>query len=241
MPNLISRIKTLFIDDNQLSIQLEHILGFKPKQLSLYQIALSHRSQADEMTCNNERLEFLGDAFLGAIVGEYLFKKYPIQDEGFLTELRSKIVRRESLDTIANRMGIKKLLQFNTNDKSFVRSHIFGNALEALVGAVYLDQGYLKTKKFIINNILKAYIDVETLAQTDTNYKNKLLNWAQTNKLSLNFEITEVENQNRRKVFTVAVIINNNVTCEGSAFSKKEAGQVAAKKALEILLIKSNA
>ena len=225
----------MFSPDKQLSAQLEHLLGFKPKHLPYYQLALVHRSKLDELARNNERLEYLGDAFIGAIVGEYLFKKYPTQSEGFLTEMRSRIVRRETLNNVANRIGLQKLVQYNVHDRGFERSHIFGNALEALVGAVYLDQGYAKTRTFIIKQLLQKYVDIEMMASTDTNYKNQLLNWAQVNKHSLSFEVMENKNEHSRRMFTVGIILDEKLFCEGTAFNKKDAGQVAARKALELL------
>lgn len=235
MRRVLTRIKNFFSPDKQLSAQLEHLLGFKPKHLPYYQLALVHRSKLDELARNNERLEFLGDAFLGAIVGEYLFKKYPTQSEGYLTEMRSRIVRRETLNNIANRMGLQKLVQYNTHDRGFERSHIFGNALEALVGAVYLDQGYAKTRTFIIKQLLQAYVDIEFMANTDTNYKNQLLNWAQTNRQTLSFEVMEDRKDASRRMFTIGIMLNDTLLCEGTAFNKKDAGQVAARKALELL------
>ena len=235
MRRLLARIKNLFSPDNQLSAQLEHLLGFKPKHLPYYQLALVHRSKHDELARNNERLEFLGDAFLGAVVGEYLFKKYPTQSEGYLTEMRSRIVRRETLNNIANRMGLQKLVQYNTHDRGFERSHIFGNALEALVGAVYLDQGYAKTRTFIIKQLLQAYVDIELIASTDTNYKNQLLNWAQANRQELRFELMEDKRDGARRMFTVGIMLNESLFCEGTAFNKKDAGQVAARKALDLI------
>jgi ribonuclease-3 len=232
---ILARIRLLFSYDNELSAQLEHLLGFKPKHLPYYQLALVHRSKNDELSRNNERLEFLGDAYLGAIIGEYLFKKYPTQSEGFLTEMRSKIVRRETLNNVANRMGLQKLVQYNNHDKSFARSHIFGNALEALVGAVYLDQGYAKTRQFVIHQFLHQYVDIDQLAQTDTNYKNQLLNWAQVNKCTIDFELLEERREGARRLFILAVNKDDVRICEGSAYSKKDAGQVVAKKALAIL------
>lgn len=134
MRRFTSRIIHFFSPNKQLVHQLEHLLGFTPKHLPYYQLALMHRSRIEELAENNERLEFLGDAMLGAIVAEYLFKKYPTQPEGYLTELRSRIVRRETLNNVALRMGLQKLVQYNQNDKGLSRSHIFGNALEALIG-----------------------------------------------------------------------------------------------------------
>jgi ribonuclease-3 len=232
---LLARIKNFFSPDKQLSAQLEHLLGFKPKHLPYYQLALVHRSKLDELARNNERLEYLGDAFIGAIVGEYLFKKYPTQSEGFLTEMRSRIVRRETLNNVANRIGLQKLVQYNVHDRGFERSHIFGNALEALVGAVYLDQGYAKTRTFIIKQLLQKYVDIEMMASTDINYKNQLLNWAQVNRHTLSFEVMENKNERNRRMFTVGIMLNETLFCEGTAFNKKDAGQVAARKALELL------
>lgn len=235
MRRLLARIKNIFSPDKQLSAQLEHLLGFKPKHLPYYQLALVHRSKLDELARNNERLEYLGDAFIGAIVGEYLFKKYPTQSEGFLTEMRSRIVRRETLNNVANRIGLQKLVQYNVHDRGFERSHIFGNALEALVGAVYLDQGYAKTRTFIIKQLLQKYVDIEMMATTDINYKNQLLNWVQTNRHTLSFEVMENKNERNRRMFTVGIMLNETLFCEGTAFNKKDAGQVAARKALELL------
>ena len=235
MRRLLARIKNIFSPDKQLSAQLEHLLGFKPKHLPYYQLALVHRSKLDELARNNERLEYLGDAFIGAIVGEYLFKKYPTQSEGFLTEMRSRIVRRETLNNVANRIGLQKLVQYNVHDRGFERSHIFGNALEALVGAVYLDQGYAKTRTFIIKQLLQKYVDIEMMATTDINYKNQLLNWVQTNRHTLSFEVMENKNERNRRMFTVGIMLNEILFCEGTAFNKKDAGQVAARKALELL------
>lgn len=235
MRRVLTRIKNLFLPDKELSAQLEHLLGFKPKHLPYYQLALLHRSKNDELARNNERLEFLGDAFLGAIVAEYLFKKYPTQSEGYLTEMRSRIVRRETLNNVANRMGLQKLVQYNTHDRGIERSHIFGNALEALVGAVYLDQGYTKTRTFVIKQFLHAYVDVESMASTDTNYKNQLLNWAQTHRQSLTFELMQDKREGARRMFTVGIFLNEQLFCEGNAYSKKDAGQVAARKALEMI------
>lgn len=236
--SLFVRLKNYFLPDKQLAAQLQLILGFKPKHLPFYQLALAHKSKVEELTHNNERLEFLGDAYLGAIVGEYLFKKYPMQSEGFLTELRSKIVRRQSLDHIAHRMGLHKIVQHNLHGNA--KSHIFGNALEALVGAIYLDQGYKQTEKFIIHQIIKAYVDIENLAQTDTNYKNQLIVWAQLQKKQVAFEVKDsTQKEKRRRIFTVAVLLEEQIICEGTAFNKKDAGQVAAKKALELLTGKS--
>ena len=231
----LARILSIFSSDKESLHQLEHILGFTPKHIAFYKLALMHRSRPEEVTDSNERLEFLGDAILGAVIAEYLFKKYPYQPEGYLTELRSKIVRRETMNNVALRMGLNKLVQYNQNDRGLSRSHIFGNALEALIGAVYLDQGLTNTRKFILNQIVKAYVDLDTMESTDTNFKNQLLSWAQKNNRVLTFDTIDEKIEQTRKLFTVGIMLDGELIASGTGFNKKEAGQVAAKKALEIL------
>lgn len=235
--SLFSRlhIRYLFSRNKALFVQLEHVLGFQPKQLRFYEIALTHRSSSDEISRNNERLEFLGDAILGAIVGEFLFRKYPSQDEGFLTEIRSRIVRRESLNAIATRMGIEKIVQYNKYDRGLSRSHIFGNALEALIGAIYLDRGYELTRHFVLNELIKNYIDLDTIEKTDTNYKNQLLTWAQKNMVSITFEELDVQQEGIKRMFTIGIKMDETIIATGTGYNKKDAGQVAAQNAMQHL------
>lgn len=235
--SLFSRlhIRYLFSRNKALFVQLEHVLGFQPKQLRFYEIALTHRSSSDEISRNNERLEFLGDAMLGAIVGEFLFRKYPNQDEGFLTEIRSRIVRRESLNAIATRMGIEKIVQYNKYDRGLSRSHIFGNALEALIGAIYLDRGYELTRKFVLNELIKNYIDLDAIEKTDTNYKNQLLTWAQKNMVSIVFEELDEQQEGIKRMFTIGIKMDETIIATGIGYNKKDAGQVAAKNAMQHL------
>ena len=237
MRRFINRILNSSSPDKQLLLQLEHLLGFTPKHISYYRLALMHRSKPEDMSDSNERLEFLGDAILGAIIAEYLFKKYPYQPEGYLTELRSRIVRRETMNNVALRMGLNKLVQYNQNDRGLSRSHIFGNALEALIGAVYLEKGFIKTRKFILNQIVREYIDLETMESTDTNYKNKLLSWAQRNNKELSFDTIDEKTEASRKLFTVGILLDGELVASGTGYNKKEAGQVAAQKALEVLKV----
>ncbi len=232
-----SRIFSLFTPSQPLALQLENLLGFRPEHLAYYQLALAHRSNGDAVAENNERLEYLGDAILGAIVAEYLFKKYPTQAEGFLTEMRSRMVRRESLNALALKMGLNKLVQFNQADRALSRSHIFGNALEALVGAVYLDQGYPKTRRFVLQQIVKAYMDIDLIEATDTNHKNKLLSWAQRGGHKIVYEDVSAKMEGARKIFTVAVIMDGEPVAKGTGYTKKEAGQDASLKALQALNI----
>ncbi len=235
MRRFINRILNFSSADRQLLLQLEHLLGFTPRNMAYYNLAFMHRSKPEEVHESNERLEFLGDAILGAIVAEYLFKKYPYQSEGYLTELRSRIVRRETMNNVALRMGLNKMVQYNKNDRGLSRSHIFGNALEALIGAVYLDVGFIKTRKFILNQIIRAYIDLDHMESTDTNYKNQLLSWAQRNNHMLTFETLDEKMDSTRKLFTVGIMIDGDLVAEGTGYNKKEAGQVAARNALDKL------
>ena len=220
-------------EDKTLQKALKNILGYKPGYLPYYVSAITHRSQSDLITTNNERLEYLGDAFIGSIVGEYLFKKYPTRDEGYLTEMRSKIVSRQSLNEIALRMGMQKIVRFNKNDKMLRRSHIFGNALEALVGAVYLDVGFEKTRKFILKRVLATYIDMEELETTEYNFKNKLYTWAQRKGKQIEFVTISEKLEACRKIFTVGIESDGETIMTASGYTKKEAGQLAAQKALE--------
>ena len=238
MRRFINRILNSSSPDKQLLLQLEHLLGFTPKRVSYYRLALMHRSKPEDIADSNERLEFLGDAILGAIVAEYLFKKYPYQDEGYLTELRSRIVRRETMNNVALRMGLNKMVQYNQNDRGLSRSHIFGNALEALIGAVYLDVGFIKTRKFILNQLIKSYIDLDMMESTDTNFKNQLLSWAQRSSKVLVFDTLEERLEGTRKLFVVGILLDGELVAQGSGYNKKEAGQVAAQNALKQLNIK---
>lgn len=220
-------------EDRAIQKALKNILGYKPKYLPYYISAITHRSQSDLVSNNNERLEYLGDAFIGSIVGEYLFKKYPTRHEGYLTEMRSKIVSRQSLNEIALRMGLQKIVRFNKNDKMLRRSHIFGNALEALVGAIYLDVGFEKTRRFILKRMLGTYIDMEELETTEYNFKNKLYTWAQRKGKHIDFVTVSEKLEAGRKVFTVAIEVNGESFVTASGYTKKEAGQLAAQRALE--------
>ncbi len=235
MREFFNRFRLIKSGDKELVLQLEHLLGFTPRHLVFYKLALMHKSTPEDATDSNERLEFLGDAILGALIAEYLFKKYPNQPEGYLTELRSRLVRRETMNNVALRMGLNKMVRYNQNDRGLNRSHIFGNALEALIGAVYLDRGFDTTRTFILNQMIKAYINLDEMESTDTNYKNQLLSWAQRQNKTISFDTLEEKSDGSRKLFTVGVLLDNQVAATGTGYSKKEAGQVAAQKALETI------
>jgi len=215
--------------------QLRNLLGYKPGNIALYQTALSHRSVKEGADENNERLEYLGDAVLSAIVADYLFKKYPYKGEGFLTEMRSKMVNRQQLNDVAVKMGLKRLTQYNRFDSSLKSSQIFGNTLEAFVGAVYLDKGYRKTQQWVLKQMIIPHLFVDDLEAIDINLKNRLIGWASKNGKNLQFDTVEEKLENNRRVFTIAAIVDGEIIAQGKGFNKKDASQIAAQLAIEKL------
>lgn len=215
------------------------MLGFTPRKTAIYEIALSHRSSKESKDENNERLEYLGDAILGAVIGDFLYKKYPYQPEGYLTEMRSKIVNRQRLNEIAIKMGLRRLTIYNKDNNFLKISGIFGNTLEALIGAVYLDLGFEKTRKFIFKRIVLPYIDLESLENEEINHKNKLYGWANKYGHQLEFELLDEHLEGGRRLFTVAIVVDGDMVCSGKAYNKKDAGQLAARDALDKLGIAS--
>ena len=215
--------------------ELKNILGFQPKNISLYKTALTHRSVREGADENNERLEYLGDAVLSALIADYLFKRYPYREEGFLTEMRSKMVNRQQLNDIAVRMGLKKITLFNKMDSSLKVSQIFGNTLEALVGAIYLDSGYKKTSKWVLQYIIQPHMFMDDLEMLEINHKNKLYGWANKNGKTLEFETLNEKLENGRRLFTVAAMLDGKNIAEGKAFNKKDASQIAAQLAVSKL------
>lgn len=222
-------------ENKQLEKKLQNVLGIKPGNYSLYYTALSHRSVKENSDENNERLEYLGDAVLSTVIADYLFKRYPYKGEGFLTEMRSKMVNRQQLNDIALKMGVKKLTLYNKFDSFLKGSQIFGNTLEALVGAVYLDKGYKKTQRWIIKQIILPYVFVDDLEQIDINLKNRLIGWASKNGKKLEFETIQEKLEGNRRIFTIAVVLEGNILSQGKGYNKKDASQVAAQSAIEIL------
>ncbi|HEY0678341.1 MAG TPA: ribonuclease III [Chitinophagaceae bacterium] len=215
--------------------QLENVLGFRPSKISLYKTALTHRSVRDSADENNERLEYLGDAILSGIIADFLFKRYPYKEEGFLTEMRSKMVNRNQLNELAIKMGIKKITYFNKFDNSLKMSQIFGNTLEAMVGAVYLDKGFKETKQWVIRQIILPHLFMDDLELLEINHKNKLYGWANKNGKNLEFETLDERIESGRRLFTVGAVVDGELISEGKAFNKKDASQIAAQLALDKL------
>ncbi len=211
-----------------------------PGNLMLYRLAFRHKSVAQVIKKgvknSNERLEFLGDAVLGSVVAEILFKMYPYEDEGFLTELRSKIVSRINLNALGKKLGFEQLVEFDTRVINTSRqSSLLGDAFEALIGAVYLDKGYNFTKDFLTNRIIKSHIDIHKLENTETNFKSKLIEWCQRHSKDICFELTTNQQGESSKLFTVQANIDGEVFGSGKEFNKKTAEKLAAEKACEAL------
>lgn len=215
--------------------QLKNVLGFVPGNIDLYKIALSHRSIKEFSEENNERLEFLGDAVLSSIIAHYLFKKYPYKDEGFLTEMRSKMVNRQKLNEIALKMGLKKISLYNKNDHALKISQIFGNTLEALIGAVFLDKGYNKTQKWVEDYIILPHLFINELENIEINIKNKLYGWASKNGKSVEFATLNESLDKGRRLFTIAATVDGQIIAQAKGFNKKDASHLAAQMAVEKL------
>ena len=228
-------------EDKALSRRLTIILGFTPANLQLYKLAFYHKSgntdkiPANGLQQNNERLEYLGDAVLGTIVAEYLFNKYPTTDEGFLTKMRSKIVKRNSLNKIGDKMGLDTILQ-EFNNMRLSRS-MLGNAVEALIGAVYLDVGYSGTRRYVVNEILRKHLDIHDLETYDDNYKSQFLEWSQKNGKLVSYKVIAKYKFEKRDKFKVAVLLDGVKIATADDFNKKSAEQMASEKALQSLNI----
>jgi ribonuclease-3 len=216
-----------------LARKLRNLLGFTPVHLQLFKLAFYHKSTfstKDYAISNNERLEFLGDAVLSTIVGEYLFKKYPNSDEGFLTKMRSKIVKRNSLDTIADKMGLDMYL--SSFNQTRLSKSMLGNSLEALVGAIYIELGYDQTRKYVISRILRRYLNIHELEQFDDNYKSQLLEWCQKNGRQIDYKVLTKYKSDKRDKFKVAVYVDGKKVGTADDFNKKSAEQLASERAM---------
>jgi ribonuclease-3 len=219
---------------------VRHLIGSNPSNLQLYRLAFLHASASKESVSksykeSNERLEYLGDSVLGMITAAYLFKKYPFKDEGFLTEIRSRMVSRESLNVLGRKLGLDEIIEFESQKRTILsRSSMYGDALEAFIGAVYLDKGFKFTQQFIIKKILTQYFDLETVVQNNPNFKSILIEWAQKEGKKAQFSLEE-EGLHHNKEFTAFVLIEGEKIAEGKGYSKKKAEQTAAMKACDVL------
>jgi ribonuclease-3 len=223
--------------DRSFLLKLFAILGSFPGRIDLYERAFIHKStnQIDEngLAVNNERLEYLGDAILGSVIAEHLFKEYPGENEGFLTKMRSKIVNGENLGALAEKMGLIPLIKTHVIGDNTLK-HISGDAFEAFIGAYFLDKGYRRTRSFILKNIIIRHLSLNELEKRENNYKSQLIEWAQKNKREVCF-YTDVEPYDPTR-FISYVSIGDNLYGSGSGLSKKEAEQMAASETLKELI-----
>ncbi len=236
-------IHTLFFNsqDKRLASSIKLIIGRKPLNLSLYRLAMTPASLGEEsikgFRISNERLEFLGDAILGSVIAEHLFQKFPYRDEGFLTETRSKLVNRETLNDIGIKIGLKKTLEFVLGSRQFTgNKSLYGDILEAFVGAVYLDRGYRFTQKFILKRIL-IHMDLEGMISTVSNFKSKIIEWSQKENKEIEYKVVQINGNQRYKEFVVELLIEGNSVSQGKGPTKKKAEQEASKNACDQLQI----
>ncbi len=225
-------------------VSFSKILGFYPFNITLYDQALLHKSSSiklkDGRWINNERLEFLGDAILDAIVADIVFKEFEYKKEGLLTNMRSKIVQRETLNKLALEIGLDKLIKTSTRSTT-PNTHMYGNALEALIGAIYLDQGYRIAKSFVLERLIRQHLNIETVAEQEANYKSRLIEWSQKQKISVSFDLIDsFVDSNNTPIFKTAVVILGEQAGVGTGYSKKESQQKAAKEAFNKLQRNTN-
>lgn len=228
-------IKFFVVKDKKFYWLLCNRLNIVPGKIKLYEIAFLHRSASvtfsDGTIINNERLEYLGDAILDAVIADYLFKKFPRKKEGFLTQMRSKIVKRSNLDDLARKVGVDELIVSNTS-RNIHKKHIYGDAFEALIGAIYLDKGYERTRKYIVNNVIKNYVDLDQLINTEMDYKSRIIEWGQKNKYNVIFETKEEYHElEQSPVFIASIGVGTTTLGCGHGKSKKEAEQNASEQA----------
>lgn len=236
---IVQRIKLFSSSRKEFYLFLKDLIGFYPQNLKLYDLAFVHKSastvDSQGKYVNNERLEFLGDAILGAIIADFLYNRFPQEDEGFLTKTRSKLVNRTFLTKLTYDMGLHVFIDSNTT-KNMDKSHIYGDALEALIGAIYLDKDYQAAKYFVTKKILSQFVNLYEIEQNDLNFKSQLIEWSQKNKKELEFEtIEEFSDKTKQPKFIAVVKVDDRKIGRGTGTSKKEAQQNAARQSLEHL------
>jgi ribonuclease-3 len=236
-------VRYYFSSDRHIYHSIKNIFGFYPGNIFLYKLAFLHRSAGSEIVqgvkINNERLEFLGDAILDAITADYLFKTFPLKDEGFLTEMRSKIVSRAQLNKLSLKLGMEKLIQLDHNSMNQYRS-MQGDAFEALIGAIYLDKGYGFTKTVLLERIIKQYFDIDELINQEVNFKSRMIEWAQKEKKQITFQIFQEIGSGYKKQYIVELLIDDTPLSQGQDYSIKGAEQLASEKAWAKLISDSN-
>ncbi|MFI3239806.1 MAG: ribonuclease III [Bacteroidales bacterium] len=231
-------LKLLFSKDKELYKFYTSLLGVTPRNINYYKIALTHKScsRAKHSFNDNERMEFLGDAILEGIVSDMLYKRYPFKAEGFLTQLRAAIVQRETLSEIAEKMELNRVLKVSSNIQLASKSNMYGNALEALIAAIYLDFGYNRCKQIVEKKILLPYLDLDQLCNLELNYKSKIIEWAQARHLTIHFSLENLTtDEENNKLFKSGVVIAGQKISTGLGISKKASHQNAARTAYELI------
>lgn len=232
----IKRIKAIPRKGKEPYLSFKNIIGFYPDHIQLYYEAVSHRSSSTRgengKWVNNERLEFLGDAILDAIVADILFKRFPQKKEGFLTSMRSRIVQRDTLNKIAVEMGLDKLIISSTRNLAH-NTNIYGDALEALIGAIYLDQGYRVAKHFVFETLIKQHLSIDSMMKREVDFKSRLIEWGQKNKIDVEFILVNSSyDEQNNPIFVSSVSVGGMEIGVGNGYSKKESHQMAAKEAI---------
>ncbi|MCF8404949.1 MAG: ribonuclease III [Bacteroidales bacterium] len=232
---LVTPFSVFFTADKSLHLAIRNIFGFYAGNIYLYQLAFRHKSASKDfvngLKLSNERLEYLGDAVLSSIVADYLFKKFPYKEEGFLTEMRSKIVSRSQLNKLSKKLAIDKLIK----SEAFCNSHsksLYGDAFEAFVGALYLDKGYTFAKKVILKRVIEVHFDMERLVKVDNNFKSQLIEWSQKEKIPIEFCVVDEIGNGYGKQYVVELKVEDKVYASGRDYSIKGAEQLAAGKAI---------
>lgn len=234
--SLISKAyNSFFSNEKDLSSYIRSITGITPSKTKLFRQVFRHRSAYASAKENNERLELLGDSVLDLLVAEFLFKKYPYKEEGFITEMRSKIVNRASLNAVGKKLGLLERLETNRRSIHETPKDLAGNAFEALIGAIYIDAGLDATRKFVHKRVLQNIIDVDTLEVTMIDFKSRVFHYTQRHNVEVVYDTKAEDLRGRRAYFSVRLIINGNVISTGEGYSKKTAEQLASMKALQIL------
>lgn len=228
-------IRVYFSPDKNLHESLHNILGFYPSNIHLYKLAFRHSSAAQQIKKgvkdSNERLEFLGDSVIGTVVADYLFKKFPYKDEGFLTKMRSKMVSRTKHNQLAIKLGLNNFIEANNDRFGSKPSSINGDAYEALIGAIYLDKGFAFTQQFLLTRIINVLIDMEEVETKEVDFKSKFIEWAQKEKKEFRFEILQEGANSSDKQFSIQLIVNSEILGTAQHFSKKRAEQMVAEQA----------
>jgi len=227
--------KRVFRKKDEYADILERIIGFYPHQVSIYKQAFLHKSiiQNNQLQSfeSNERLEFLGDAVLDSVISNYIYHKFPKKDEGYLTKLRSKLVSRQTLNNLGVKIGLQELMKSSLDRAS---KSVYGDALEALIGAVFLDKGYTAAQKFVEEKLLQNHIDIEEVIQTETDFKSRVIEWCQKEKLSFDYKITQQE-EKKGKLYVAELLVDNIPKGRGISYTKKQAEQLASEQFYKVI------